>query len=345
MNRSKIEWCDHTLNIITGCRHECPYCYARTMARRFSGDSRRNLQAGKHVTVENGCYELNEPFLDENGKQIVYPFGFEPTFHKYRLDILDKYKGGKNFFVGAMADIFGDWVPDAWITDIFDVCTQHKRNNYLFLTKNPKRYQETTLPAGNHFWYGTTITRNADLPRIDQLPKWRKKYLSVEPMLEQIFFAPEDWREINWVIIGAETGKRKEKVVPKFEWVRTIVLLADTYGIPVFMKESMVPIVGEKNMRREFPRELSDKPISEKRERIQNTECCECRRTFQRNKMVTISARVGRYEENNLTPKKTICFMCRDCYEAWCRDRGIESYVAELYGEDIKSKEVLNEEA
>ncbi|MDE6981620.1 MAG: phage Gp37/Gp68 family protein, partial [Lachnospiraceae bacterium] len=47
MNRSKIEWCDHTWNPITGCRHECPYCYARTMTARFAGDVRLNKMAKK----------------------------------------------------------------------------------------------------------------------------------------------------------------------------------------------------------------------------------------------------------------------------------------------------------
>ena len=45
MNRSRIEWCDHTWNPISGCRHGCTYCYARRMAARFSGDIRLNLMA------------------------------------------------------------------------------------------------------------------------------------------------------------------------------------------------------------------------------------------------------------------------------------------------------------
>ena len=32
MNKSGIEWCDHTWNPITGCRHYCSYCYATKMA-------------------------------------------------------------------------------------------------------------------------------------------------------------------------------------------------------------------------------------------------------------------------------------------------------------------------
>ena len=29
VNKSKIEWCDHTWNPITGCNHGCHYCYAK----------------------------------------------------------------------------------------------------------------------------------------------------------------------------------------------------------------------------------------------------------------------------------------------------------------------------
>ncbi len=53
------------------------------------------------------------------------------------------------------------------------------------------------------------------------------------------------------VIIGAETGRRKNKTVPEWEWVRKIVLEAGKNGVPVFMKESLVPVAGEENMCRE----------------------------------------------------------------------------------------------
>ena len=51
MNRSKIEWCDHTWNPISGCRHNCPYCYARRMTARFAGDVRLNLMAKKDYSL------------------------------------------------------------------------------------------------------------------------------------------------------------------------------------------------------------------------------------------------------------------------------------------------------
>lgn len=108
MNRSKIEWCDHTLNIVTGCLHRCEYCYARTMSLRFSGNIKLNIKQDNKYRKCAGGYILDKPFIGENGKQIIYPFGFEPTFHRYRFNTLDKLKMGQNIFVGAMADLFGD---------------------------------------------------------------------------------------------------------------------------------------------------------------------------------------------------------------------------------------------
>ena len=35
IHKTKIEWCSHTWNPVTGCRHDCPYCYARRIATRF----------------------------------------------------------------------------------------------------------------------------------------------------------------------------------------------------------------------------------------------------------------------------------------------------------------------
>ena len=57
----------------------------------------------------------------------------------------------------------------------------------------------------------------------------------------------------DWVIIGAETGNRKGKVVPRKEWIEAITKLCDKQCVPVFMKDSLIPIIDEENMRREFP--------------------------------------------------------------------------------------------
>ena len=37
--KTKIDWCDSTWNPVTGCLHECEYCYALRIAEQFGGAS------------------------------------------------------------------------------------------------------------------------------------------------------------------------------------------------------------------------------------------------------------------------------------------------------------------
>lgn len=328
MNRSKIEWCDHTWNPITGCLHNCHYCYAKKLSERFSGDIRLNKMAKGDYTSqlasdgETTLYILDKIMMNENGRAMTYPFGFEPTFHKYRFDYLDKLKNGHNIFVGAMADVFGDWVPDSWIDEVIEACVDHPEHNYMFLTKNPKRYSQYKLPTGmDNMWFGTSITRLEEMYRIDYLPAGCKTFLSIEPLLESL--EPEMCdtlaREVDWIIIGAETGNRKGKIVPAKEWIHRIVLVADTAGVPVFMKDSLIDIVGEKNMRREFPKELKRKTVSQKVMNKLYDVCCTCGGYEKKSDMYTLLARKGR----GVHPKQ-YAFMCEKCFVKFCEDRKIE---------------------
>lgn len=36
MDKTKIDWCDSTRNLVTGCLYGCEYCYVRGIAERFS---------------------------------------------------------------------------------------------------------------------------------------------------------------------------------------------------------------------------------------------------------------------------------------------------------------------
>lgn len=327
MNRSKIEWCDHTWNPITGCRHECPYCYARRMTARFAGDVRLNLMAKRDYSLvpatDGGedLYVLDAPMLNETGNPLVYPFGFAPTLHRYRMNIPGKLKMGNNIFVGAMSDIFGKWVPDSWLDDIFSVCSRSPIHNYLFLTKYPQRYEQYSVPEGENMWYGTTITKENEIGRVMYLPAGRKKFVSIEPLLEDI--EPENnypmFKCIDWVIIGAETGRRKGKTVPQLEWVRKIVSEADKNGIPVFMKDSLIPIVGEENMRRDFPEQLQHSKISPKMKKKLFDVCADCKVHLKKSDMITLLARSKRGEQ-----PKQFGFMCRDCFKKFCKGLGLD---------------------
>jgi len=68
MNRSKIEYCDHTLNIITGCRYKCEYCYARQMSRRFSGNVKMNIKQHDKYRMENGVFWMNRSSMKRGSR-------------------------------------------------------------------------------------------------------------------------------------------------------------------------------------------------------------------------------------------------------------------------------------
>lgn len=78
-------------------------------------------------------------------------------------------------------------------------------------------------------------------------------FISIEPLLEP--FTKFHIRGIDWVIIGAETGHRKDKVIPKREWIECIAEQCKEADIPVFMKSSLAEIWG-KPLMQEFPKLL-----------------------------------------------------------------------------------------
>jgi len=259
MDKTKIDWYDSTWNPITGCLHKCEYCYARSIAQRFGGmyvrpfDRNINLDDLETQDASN-CYKKLK-ILDEarrykrkDGKIIKapYPYGFLPTLHRYRLgDYQDKK--GRNIFVGSMTDLFGEWVPDEWIEEVFTACEQAPQHNYLFLTKNPDRYlkleEQKKLPWMDNFWFGTSVTRQEEPFSWFEDKKFHW-FVSMEPLLERI--EVEDTNHMpEWIIIGAETGNRKGKVIPRREWIESIVKVCRERNVPVFMKSSLATIWGE----------------------------------------------------------------------------------------------------
>lgn len=219
--KTKIETFDASWNPVTGCGHGCRYCYARSIATRFAGTK-------------------------------AYPDGFRPTLHEDLLDVPQKWRKPKRIFVCSMADLFGDWVSDEWIEKVLAACLKAPQHTYFFLTKNPERYvklkEKGILFDLPNFWYGTSVTKQSDdFVWFDRFANW---FLSIEPIQEPLGKYLADHKP-GWVIIGAETGNRKGKVIPEKAWID--VLSEEFRDIPVFMKRSLLGVMGEENMRRELP--------------------------------------------------------------------------------------------
>lgn len=276
MKKTKIDWADSTWNPVTGCEHRCPYCYARGIAERFGtnwlpGENPDTYKCVLDGTETHAIIELDGMQARErkDGKIVPapYPLGFTPTLHRYRLDEPRRWTKPRTIFVCSMADLFGKWVPDEWIQQVFDACERAPQHRYLFLTKNPKRYSELyekdMMPRGVNAWnkyFGCTITKPTDEYFYNNLYGNgidHPGFLSIEPIMEDFDIGEYDKDEfgIKWVIVGAETGNRKGKVIPKREWIEHLSQTCMKSNVPLFMKESLRDLMGD-DFRQEFPWEV-----------------------------------------------------------------------------------------
>ena len=250
MNKTEIEWCDMTWNPVTGCLgpdgEVCSYCYAKERVKRFQGYDSEN-----GITTYNpydGIAVLSEPLTitSKFGKprRAAFPFGFDPTLHMYRLEDPVKNRNPKTIFVCSMSDLFGDWVPDGWIEQVFEICRKAPWHRYMFLTKNPKRYvkllTDDKLLQGDNIWYGATVTDQRNYKKGMDLfslsPFNINTFMSVEPLLGAVKFGMMP----DLVIVGTETGK-KDVFIPEREWIHSIVNDCRAAEVPVFMKDSIAP--------------------------------------------------------------------------------------------------------
>lgn len=220
-----IEWAKWSWNPVTGCRFNCPYCYAKKIA-------------------ENDRYS------------VAFPQKFNPTFHPGRLDAPKNTKTSASFekvFVCSMADLFGDWIPSEWIQQVIDVCKEQSQWTYLFLTKNPKRYLEFKFPE--NCWLGATATNQQQFDKAIEVFKKNRNYayeygvsfLSIEPLMDAIDIYEDDdtgdrqnnLHYVDWVIIGGLKGSENKDTQPQWSWVRDIICGAVEAGTPVYFKPNL----------------------------------------------------------------------------------------------------------
>ena len=195
----KIDWCDYTWNPISGCEHGCPYCYMLRMEKRFPGI-------------------------------------MKPQFKPHLLKEPIRKKKPSKIFVGSSGDMWGEWVPSAWIQIVLDTCRESPHHTFQFLTKNPERYGDFILPLNG--WYGTTCDgtqRTEDNIYIldDFVPTTSIKFVSFEPLLDGHHF---DIIGMDWIIIGADSNRGAKK--PPNLWADRLVTTARQEGIAVWVKDN-----------------------------------------------------------------------------------------------------------
>jgi protein gp37 len=215
-----IEWAQKSWNPIVGCKHDCPYCYARDIATRYPD---------------------------------AFPHGFEPAFRPYMLNAPRNTPLPKeamfdarfsHVFAGSMTDWFGRWVPPEWIEAVLATMRDNQIWQFLCLTKFPKRMAEFDLPP--NMWAGTTVDLQARVANAEAaFAKLAAKnptgvrWLSIEPLLEPLKFKQLDL--FKWVVIGGASKSSKTPAFqPPFPWIIDIYAQAKAAGCQVYMKTNLL---------------------------------------------------------------------------------------------------------
>lgn len=208
------------MNLVVGCNVGCAYCYARNNTRRF------------HIT-------------DDFDKTVYYPS---------KLRMMDRKKP-QNFLLTGMSDL-SVW-KEEWLDEVFEKIENNPQHQFLFLSKRPDLLSIESAP--DNAWFGVTVTRKAELWRIDALRE-NVKAKHLHATFEPLFDDPGDvnFVKIDWIVVGTMTGSMNRKVKTDPAWANSLMEQAHSRNIPVFMKEDLVPIMGEEQMIQELPDEFNE---------------------------------------------------------------------------------------
>ena len=240
MGKSKISWTDYTFNPWIGCTKVsagCVNCYAE--------------RDNKHRQWNKAGW----------GKGVPRHRTSETNWKKpYHWNKLAKEKGVRyKVFCASLADLFDNEVPINWRTDALAVIDETENLDWLLLTKRPETVMENVLFSWTkswpeHVWMGVT-TENQEQANIrcNHLLniQARIRFLSCEPLLSCIDFRRASLnviykdksrptysgfiRQINWVIVGGESGKENRHMNPV--WARDILEQCQESNTAFFMKQ------------------------------------------------------------------------------------------------------------
>jgi DNA repair photolyase len=121
-----------------------------------------------------------------------YSDGFAPKLTESELD-----KHFKNQFVlvSDMGDLFGNWVPEEWITKVIAATRNSPTSVFRILTKNPSRIKDFVHLCGKNVMLGATIesNRSYDFSKAPPVTEralamtelsFKRKFISIEPILD-----------------------------------------------------------------------------------------------------------------------------------------------------------------
>ncbi len=252
MAKHKIGWCDITWNSVWGCLNHCEYCYARKIAK---------FRYKRMIEIEFNHHWKKHPSWAWTGDHLSGLKDFKPTFLEAQFDKKFPQKAQK-IFVGSMSEI-AHW-REEWIEKVIEKIKSYPQHIFQFLTKDPLVYLNYEFPQ--NCWLGLTIIRTPKYPEPDRWSfiefkrnnLYNLKFVCFEPLLENVDLSYYlDLTAISWVIVGAETGNRKDKIIPDKKWLLYIIKYCDLHKIPVFIKDNLLKYYPKFGYMKEFPKTIN----------------------------------------------------------------------------------------
>lgn len=232
--QTKIEWCDATFNPWTGCSpvsDGCVKCYAKRITERWGKIFVKRSRTGI------GTWNLPER-LERRAVKTGQPI---------------------KLFCGSMCDWLDDQAAPGWRSGILDLIAKTPHVTWLLLTKRPENWfgqMRRIVQAENgiaaklaldwteydqapeNIWFGVTAENqemwNKRVKTLRCIPA-KIKWVSAEPLLEEIIPSQNDMSFVNWVVAGGEKGKGAR--LCEKTWLSELHFVCEKNKVPFFFKQ------------------------------------------------------------------------------------------------------------
>lgn len=220
-DKTEISWTDHTFNPWWGCTKiapGCDNCYAAALDHRTGG---------KFWDVKKNPRRTKKPNWD---KVLRWQVAARDAGVRHKV------------FCGSMMDWCDKNAPDGARELLFELIKATPNLDWQLLTKRATLI-ERCLPEDwgdgyDNVWLGVTVEdKKFGYRRIEELQKIPAKvrFISAEPLLENLDGIESKLDGIDWVIIGGESGINCRKM--HAEWAEDLFLICEILKIPVWFKQ------------------------------------------------------------------------------------------------------------
>lgn len=225
--KTDISWADSSQNFWVGCEKVgpgCHGCYAEKWAAR-SG----------------------HPELWQGERRRTKTWGDMRKWQKNSAKFQAEHGRRQRVFLNSLSDFYDKAIDRQWRADGWAEIKAAPDLDIYLVTKRVSNIAKMLPPDWGpdycHIVQIITVVNQAeasrDVPRLVEMKRkfpWLRIGLSIEPMIGRIFIPGELLREIDWVIVGGESGGNARPMDPS--WAISLLSHCMTFGVPFHFKQS-----------------------------------------------------------------------------------------------------------